>query len=231
MARYPDAVWVPLGAQSEPRMRAYDIVCMHTMVGSLLGTERYFKQQGYGGTESHFGVGGSSDRSRDGQVRQWQDTAHQADANLDGNWHVLSIETSDGGDPSRPWSTKQLNAIVNTIAWLCRTHDIPPVLIPDTRPGRRGLAYHRQGVPASRWHQGEPGWLVPGGERWSSSVGKTCPGDVRIEQFIDTVIPHVQAALGDEEDDMPSAAEVAEAVWAAEFGDATRQTADRKSVV
>ncbi|OQO89943.1 hypothetical protein B1813_19070 [Saccharomonospora piscinae] len=209
MAIFPAADYQPLGRQTEPRMSSHDIFCFHTMVGSLAGTDAYFEQGGYYGVESHFGVGGSSDGVRDGYVIQWQDTTYCADANLDGKPTVLSVETSDGGDPDRPWSPRQIDALVDLAVWVCRTHNIPPVLIPDTRPGRRGLAYHRQGCDHSSSYRprGAPydQWRVPGGVKWSGVLGKVCPGDVRIRQLVDTVIPRIQAAVGGGGGSAPSA--------------------------
>lgn len=206
MAWYPGAEHRPLGTQTEPRMTAHNILCFHTMVGSLAGTDNMFDDDGYYGTESHFGVGGSSDGNRDGHVIQWQDTAYGADANLEGKGEVISIETSDGGDPSRPWSPKQLDELVELGIWVCQEYDIPPVLIPDTKPGRRGIGYHRQGCDHSSSYRprGWPydAWRVSGGRRWSRALGKTCPGDERIRQLVDIVIPRIQAGLG-QEDDMP----------------------------
>lgn len=182
MARY--GTWRPLASDwaLQRLMRAHDIICVHTMVGSLWGTDVYFYSGGYGGTESHFGVG------HDGEVVQWQDTDHQADANLDGNWHVLSIETADrgpgfpdwdtSGDDVPAWTEAQIARLADLVAFLCREHDIPCELIPDTKPGRRGIGYHRQGVP---------GYVVPGGELWSSSRGKVCPGRRRIAQVPEVI--------------------------------------------
>lgn len=199
MAWHPRAERRPLGTQTEPRMSAHNILCYHTMVGSLLGTDDYFDDGGYYGVESHFGVGGSSDGPRDGHIIQWQNTAFCADANLDGKPDVLSVETSDGGDPNRPWSPKQIDACVDIGIWVCRTYNIPPVLVPDTKPGRRGIAYHRQGCDHSSSYRprGWPydSWRVPGGVRWSGVLGKVCPGDVRIRQLVDIVIPRIKAGL------------------------------------
>lgn len=199
MGWYPRAERRPLGEQTEPRMSAHNIFCVHTMVGSLEGTDAHFGEGGYYGTESHFGIGGSSDGSRDGVVVQWQDTTYGADANLDGKGDVISVETSDGGNPDRPWSAKQLDALVDLGVWVCRTYKIPPTLIPDTKPGRRGIAYHRQGCDHSASYQprGWPydAWRVPGGVRWSSQLGKECPGDVRIRQLIDIVIPRIATGI------------------------------------
>lgn len=176
--QYPAAQWRPLGPQTQGRIRAHDIICLHTMVGSLDGTDRYFRQNGYGGTESHFGVG------HDGTTYQWQDLEHTADANLDGNGRCISIETADmgagfpvwdtRGDQVPAWTAAQVEAIARLVAWLCARYRIPCELIPDSRPGRRGVGWHRLGV--------DP-WRVDGGERWSSARGKVCPGDRRIAQI------------------------------------------------
>lgn len=183
MARY--GTWRPLASDwaLQRLMRAHDIICLHTMVGSLWGTDTYFRSGGYGGTESHFGVG------HDGEVLQWQDTDWQADANLDGNWHVVSIETADRGpgfpewntrgDDVPPWTDAQITSLARLVAFLCREHDIPCELIPDTRAGRRGIGYHRQGVP---------GYAAHDGELWSSAYGKVCPGDRRIAQVPEVVL-------------------------------------------
>ena len=57
------------------------------------------ERRGYQGTESHFGVGGrwggDAKAGLDGTVWQWQDLLYTADANLDGAWDVISIETAD----------------------------------------------------------------------------------------------------------------------------------------
>ena len=180
MARMPGAIWKPLAANwaSQPRMRAYDIFCLHTMVGSLVGTDGYFKVgngAGYGGTESHFGVG------PDGTIYQWQDTDFQADANGNGNHHIISSENADTGAPFPAWggsnvpafTPQQVEANARIAAWLNDVHGIPLDLIPDAKPGRRGIGWHRQGVP---------GYMAAGAEKWSSAPGKVCPGDRRIAQ-------------------------------------------------
>ena len=43
MIRYPAAEYRPLGVQTEPRMAGHDVVCLHTMVGYLSSTDRYFR--------------------------------------------------------------------------------------------------------------------------------------------------------------------------------------------
>ncbi|WP_433559957.1 peptidoglycan recognition protein family protein [Pseudonocardia xinjiangensis] len=186
--------WRPLGPQTQSKMSRHDIICLHTMVGTLAGTDSYFRQSGYGGTESHWGVGG------DGRVFQWQDTDYVAEANLNGNHHVLSVETADIG-PEFPrwdtadgaevpaWTEAQMDSLAEIIARCCVEYDIPCALIPDSLPGRRGIGYHRQGVRP---------YMVAGGELWSAANGKVCPGDRRIAQIPD-VISKAQAIIGGNE--------------------------------
>jgi N-acetylmuramoyl-L-alanine amidase-like protein len=203
MARYPDASWRPLAGGHQAVMPKHDVVCLHTMVGYLTTTDAMFKRNGWTGTESHFGVGGKwggdADKGYDGKVFQWGDTAYKADANLDGWDRVISIETADNAPGLvkniQPWTPKQLDAIVKLVAWLCRKHDIPPVLIPDSKPSRRGIGYHQLGCEHSRGVGAVPGFLVKGGERWSKSEGKECPGPQRIAQVKTIIVPRVKALL------------------------------------
>lgn len=186
------------------------------MAATFDGTDRDFHARGYHGLESHFGVSGA------GRVKQWQDLDFQADANFNGNHRCISIETADKGEtfPSwtksdvPPWTDAQIDAIVPLVRWLCDTFDIPLELIPDAKPGRRGIAYHRLGVPHSTHDPNAPGgpWHGPGCELWTDpekGLGKVCPGDRRIAQLKAIVIPRVQgrrmmraATTQSEEDDI-----------------------------
>jgi hypothetical protein len=201
--RYPGAHYRPLGSQSEPLMKSHDIVCVHTMVGYLTSTDAMFRKGGYTGTESHYGVGGiwGPDKAAglDGVAYCWQDDTRAADANLDG-WHrVISIETADNApgkvEDIAGWTPAQCETTARIIAYHCERENIPAVLISDTKPGQRGIAYHRQGCLHSDGLGSHPGWLVTGGERWSSSKGKGCPGPRRIEQLKTIIIPRVRVLL------------------------------------
>lgn len=219
---YPGASYRPLGSQTQPRMSRYDIFCYHTMVGYLTSTDNMFHQNGYGGTESHFGIGGKWGgdvaKGYDGTVFQWQDLAYTADANFQGNPRILSVETADNAPQSAsnlaPWTSRQLDSLVTLTVWICRKYSIPPILVQDSRPGRRGLAYHRQGVEHSDGIGSHPGYLVSGGERWSTSVGKQCPGQARINQISAIIIPRVQDILnGDTETDMAINDDDIDRIW------------------
>lgn len=182
--RCPFAEWHPLGTGREPAMDAYDIICEHTAVTPTLGSlTRYFEKEGYSGVESHFGT------SRNGRLYQFQSLDLVADANLDGNWHVWSIENADGygeiwqdGEAVPGFTEAQIEMNIRLIAWLCSNGNIPKRIIPNSRRGHRGIAWHRMGVP---------GYMVDGGEKWSSTQGKVCPGDRKIAQIENEVIPRL----------------------------------------
>lgn len=179
MARF--GAWRPLSSNwgRQAKMVRHDLVILHTMAGSLGGTESHFKKQGYSGTFSHFGIGPN------GETYQWQDTDFRSAANGAANPRSVTVETADYG-PGFPkwnlndasqipaWTPAQVETLVNLIVWACRTHNIPCVLVPDSKPGRRGIAWHRLGVV---------GYAVRGGEIWSSARGKVCPGNRRIAQI------------------------------------------------
>ena len=188
MAQMPGAVWRPMPGSSTARIGSYDIFCLHTMVGSLDGTDNYFRTSA-SGTNSHFGVGG------DGTIYQWVDTAYRSGANYNGNYHIVSVETADMGAPFGPWggtdvpawTAAQIDGLGRIARWVRDTHGIPLTQIPDAKPGRRGVGYHRLGVP---------GYMLAGAEQWSTAQGKVCPGDRRISQ-----VPQVIARAQGE--DMP----------------------------
>lgn len=192
MSRMPGAAWKPLPRGFTTPMTGHDIICEHTMVGSLAGTDGYFRGL-TNGVNSHYGTGGL------GEIWQWGDTRFRSGANLNGNPNVISIENADMGPGFPAWNTRDGNAVpaftpaqieanARILAWessrqahaacppnwSCHKHGIPLELIPDAKPGRRGIGYHRQGVP---------GYMAPGAVKWSSATGKVCPGDRRIAQI------------------------------------------------
>lgn len=173
--RYPAALWRPLGAQTEPSIGNPRILIFHTMVGTLAGTDAMFHRDGYGGTESTFGVGGIWDNALDGVVYQWQDTSHAADAQWDGNSYANSVETSDGAkDPVPSWSPKQVEALIRLGVWWCLSTGNPARMV--TSPHDRGFGYHRQ-FPV-----------------WNRS-NHACPGTPRIAQLVGVIAPAVQAGI------------------------------------
>jgi len=174
-------------------------VNVHTMVGTLAGSESWFNRPG--NPYSHFGLGGT------GTVWQWQDLRYRAASDFEGNPYSISIETADKGAPFPawtgtnvpPWTSQQVDTLVDLLAWLCVRFDIPPVMVPNSLPVPDGMSYHRLGI--------DP-WRVSGGLRYSTSPGKVCPGDRRITQFRNVVVPRVAALMNG--DDSMSAEDVQE---------------------
>lgn len=177
------ALWKPFSGKGT-RPLTHDIVCVHTMVGSLAGSWSWANRPG--NAYWHFGTSGT------GECWQCHSLRYRSASNLDGNGRIIPIENADMGPGFGPWSGRcgdvppftpaQQAKLIDLIEWLCREFDIPPVLVPDSRPGRRGIAYHRQGI--------DP-WRVSGGELWSSSRGKCCPDGARINQLVNVIIPEV----------------------------------------
>lgn len=158
---------------------------VHTMVGYLNGTDSYFRQAGIS-LESSLGIGCKYDGDElDGAVYQWMYIQDRADANSDANGYATSIETADGGGNRylERWSVRQAESIAQVQAAWCIRFNRPPVLVDRAHSSQRGLAYHRQGI--------DP-WRMAGDDRWSPDRGKVCPGEPRINQYINNVIPRVK---------------------------------------
>lgn len=171
------AVQKPLGPQSEPLIEAR-VLIYHTMVGYLSGTYNMFKAGGYDGVESTFGLGGISDGAAlDGDLWQFQNANRQADAQAAGNLYAVSVETSDGGNPNHPWSSRQLGSLVRLTVDFCRAYKRSPVLVPRTGSiTTQGLGYHEL---RAEWNPNS----------------HTCPGPVREGQLRQIVIPKARAIL------------------------------------
>lgn len=193
MARMPGTTWV--GEHGSREMDRYDIVCLHTIVGWAPAHA------------AHFSV------KADGTILQSRDTRFRSAANLDGNHRVIAIEVEDhgpdfGGVPTdtRTWpamTDAQVASCARITAWAHEEHDVPLQLCPDSRPGSRGLAYHRQGIDGNFGEGTAYPALgrVAGGEVWTSSRGKVCPGDARINQR-PAVLAQAIDLTTDQEDDM-----------------------------
>lgn len=173
------------------------------MVGTLEGTDSMFRRDGYGGTESHFGTDEGS------RIVQWQDTDFQADANLEGNDDAISIENQDWGinnwkgeGPVPPFTNAQLNSLITLCTELCLTHDIPPRQLLDSEDASRGIGTHRLGIDPYRKH----------GEHYSESFAKSCPGDARIKQTNEIIIPRVAIRVRDALSPTPKTPFISEAL-------------------
>jgi N-acetylmuramoyl-L-alanine amidase-like protein len=175
MAVMPGVEFRPVVGEGAPRMTRFDVVCLHTIVGNPPAPAAHFSTRG------------------DGHIFQSRDTRFQSEANKDGNHRVIAIENDDVGPEFGEWDThnaravppftpQQIEAIASICAWAHQTHDIPLVACPDSKPGSRGIGYHRLGIPGN-FETFAFGGIVPDGEVWTKFRGKACPGDARIAQL------------------------------------------------
>jgi N-acetylmuramoyl-L-alanine amidase len=216
------ALWKPWTGKGTTLL-THDIICVHTMVGTLPGSWQF--ASGAGRSYWHFGTSGL------GECWQCHDLRFRSAANLNGNHRVIPIENADMGPGFGPWNGQcghvppftaaQVDKLIQLIAWLCARYAIPPNLIPDTLPGRRGIAYHRQGINP---------WRCGACELWSNSTGKCCPDGARIGQLTNLIIPGVRAVLSGtplppSEDLLPTVAEMEKLL-----DDLTKETATLRLV-
>jgi hypothetical protein len=172
-------------------------VCVHTIVGFAPAHAAHFSTKA------------------DGRILQSRDTRFRSGANLDGNHRIIAIENEDHGPAFGAWDTDdghavpaftaaQIEANAQICAWANRVHGVPLVACPNSRSTSRGIAYHRQGIKGNFSAANGfafPG-LVSGGEVWTTSPGKVCPGDRRIAQIATIIARAIQINEGD--DDMPT---------------------------
>lgn len=189
-------------------MARHDVVCIHTIVGRAPAHAAHF----------------STDA--EGTVFQSRDTDFASAANLNGNHRIIAIENEDRGPRFPDWNVKdghavpaftkeQIEAIAQICAWAHKTHGIPLVACPNSKPGSKGIAYHRQGIgPNDFVAKGFefPG-KVDGGEVWSEDKTKVCPGDRRIRQ-LPTIIARAREIAGKDWFDMATKKDLADVVSA-----------------
>lgn len=177
---YSDAVVELLPADATHPQIAPTTIILHTNGGGDGDLYQWFKTGVGQDVQSHNQV------TSHGTVYQYMRWVIKANAQFSANAFAISIETGDHGDPSIPWTALQLAAIVEVIVEACRLYNIPAVQCPAATGGGIG------------WHSQFPEW---------NQDGHGCPGPVRVNQIVTTVIPAVAAALKP-----PSGGEMAQTV-------------------
>jgi hypothetical protein len=138
---------------------------------------------------AHFGVG------KDGRIYQWVDTADRAWAQAAGNRTWLSIEHEGHSGDALTWA--QLAATARIVAWAHATHGVP-LQLADSVTGR--------GI----------GWHGMGGAAWGGHYD--CPGNP-IKGQRPAIITAAKSGTSSQEEDMPTADEIAQAVWSYQVDD------------
>lgn len=157
MSRFLGADWHPVRNYTEGGQEQVLGVVVHIMDGTLEGSQSWFNNPA-SQASSHFGTG------KDGELRQWVDTADRAWAQAGGNRTYLSVENEGrGGDAL---TKAQITANAKVLAWAYKTKGVPLRLA--KYAGDKGLAYH-----------------ALGGSAWGSHPN--CPGEKIIAQLDDIV--------------------------------------------
>ncbi|MGW1994727.1 N-acetylmuramoyl-L-alanine amidase [Embleya sp. NPDC001921] len=148
--------------------------------------------------DSHFGLG------FDGSLGQYIGTQTRADASAQANVRAISLESASNLQHTDPWTDAQVAMIIRLGVWLCQTHGIP---------ARKPSSWDAPGIG---YHRMYPQW---------STGGTACPGDARVRQFDQLILPGIQRGLAGgpipttpssgDEFDMASVEEVTNSVTAA----------------
>lgn len=166
VVRMPGSAWKPISHNFTSRKRATTRkLILHvaaTHADSLYG---WFSNP-TANASSHMYV------AYDGTIEQYLDLDVISWASKDGNSDSVSVETA--GQGSGRWTSAQVSSLVRIASFMNSHYGVPLTLMPNSRPGVRGVGWHRLGI--------DP-WRVSGGESWSSSRGKVCPGNDRIAQI------------------------------------------------
>jgi len=194
MAWYPGATKMELQPESDaqPAIKPTQFI-LHSIVAPWTPQRTYEYWRDSTNLESHFGLG------YDGSLGQFIGTETRADANAAANRRAdgtgaVSLESASNLEASDPWTAAQVESLIRLGVWLHETHGIPLRIC--RTADDPGYGYHRLFTA------------------WNPD-GHACPGDARVKQFKEVVFPGIVArATGQtsEEDDMPTAAEVAKAV-------------------
>lgn len=170
MAHCPFARWTPLAFAAdlermpEPPRAAF----LHTNGGGA-DLRDWFDEQ-YAKTRER--VGATFQVYAHGGVDQLCDTESVVYAQFGASRWAVSIETEDDGHASTPWTPRQLASIERLLRWLHHEHGIP--LRAMRTAGDSGIGYHQQFPVYNR-------------------DGHDCPGRVRVEQLLHTILPAVGA--------------------------------------
>jgi len=113
----------------------------------------------------------------DASHRFWQeiDLDLQSWSSYQANPDTAAFESQGGvgDDVNAPWTDNQVESASIILAYMNESEGVPLVDMVNSLAASRGFGVHRYGI--------DP-WRVAGGQLWSSSRGKVCPGDARIAQ-------------------------------------------------
>ena len=153
---------------NDPRIKAR-IGILHVDAGnasSLYGLFLGNQRSGGSKVESHGFV------TKTGHLEQYRDTDFEADAQLLGNPFALSFETQGYG--AGLWTAEQIATIKRLMLWCRDEHGIPLRVVTSYNDPKGGWGFHRMF------------------KEWNPNA-HSCPGDDRVKQFNDVLVPWMHA--------------------------------------
>jgi hypothetical protein len=147
--KFSDATWHAVVNFTKGGQEQVQGVVVHIMAGTLEGSQSWFNNP-KAQASSHFGTG------KDGELRQWVDTADRAWAQAAGNRTHLSVENEGQGGDSL--TKAQITANAKVLAWAHTKYGVPLRLA--TAADKHGLAYHSLGGSAWGSHPSCPGTKI-----------------------------------------------------------------------
>lgn len=185
MAWYPAATRMELQPESDsqPAIRPTQFI-LHSIAAPWTARRTYEFWRDSSNLESHFGLGYEGDLAQFIGTETRADATGAANRRADGTGAV-SLESASNLQASDPWTAAQIEQIIRLGVWLHQQHDIPLRIC--RTPDDPGFGYHRL---FSAWNPD----------------GHACPGDVRVKQFRDVILPAIVARATNtpppEEEDM-----------------------------
>lgn len=179
MAIYPGAEVRLISKWNQVRMTRYRRMNLHVAVSNGSSLYGYFASTNQ--ACSHFYV------ADDGTVEQYIDTKYRSAADGHGNDSTISVETEGGvtNVNGEKWTAAQVRSLAKLWAWARDEHGIKNQIAinTNTNANSEGLSWHRLGIKGN--FDNRPGLASKSYGRilYSSSVGKECPGDAKINQI------------------------------------------------
>jgi hypothetical protein len=170
----PGAVWHPINVGGRAKRRKGRGLVGHVAVSA---SKNLVPPPPSAGKDWHLYL------PKSGPAIQYIDMDLQCWSTGAGNASLVAFE-SEGGLGStaqvnaEPWTENQLDWAARILRYLHDTEGVPLRVMASSAAGERGFGTHRLGVP---------GYMAAGGEKWSSSAGKLCPGDAKHAQRFEIV--------------------------------------------
>ena len=172
--KMPGALWLPINQNYTPRKRSITTaLILHIAVTEAASLSGWFNNpKAY--ASSHLYV------RRDGTIEQYIDLDLISWANGAGNSRSVTVETQ--GMAGGAWTKEQVASLAAIARFVGDHYKVPMQVMGNSKRSTHGVGYHLLGVPANA-AQKRRGVSQTGGELWSSSVGKICPGPSRVPQI------------------------------------------------